>query len=260
MENQVCERIVEAGAERAPVLMVRHGRGRTGGTTFADFVIQRARKNGRAVLIGDGDRRNATLAGIYPPGSAGGASQPETDETPDVMDWIRGLVAQMAESRSSLVLDLGAGDQTLAETCRELDLVAFCESVGVRPLSIYTIGPDMEDFDHIVAIHQAAFFAAPSVLVMNHNLVRPGKTAFGAFSAIMGRPECKEVGNRIVAMPRLVYMDQIRRSGLSYYEAATSKRGTGGRSLDPLAQFAAKAWTDRLEREFEENEVAEFLP
>jgi len=60
-------------------------------------------------LIGDGDRRNATLAGLYPPGSLGGASQPETDETADVKDWIRTLVGRMVELNASLVLDLGAG-------------------------------------------------------------------------------------------------------------------------------------------------------
>ena len=36
----------------------------------------------------------------------------------------------MVELNASLVLDLGAGDQALAEACREIDLIAFCEAVG----------------------------------------------------------------------------------------------------------------------------------
>ena len=61
------------------VLAVRMGRGRTGGSTLADWVIQTARHEGRPVSVGDGDRRNPTLAGLYPPGVPGGATQPDTD-------------------------------------------------------------------------------------------------------------------------------------------------------------------------------------
>ena len=118
MEQMSEEGFAGAATLRAPVLTVRHGRGRTGGTTMLNFLIERARIGGRSVLIGDGDRRNATLAGLYPPGSPGGASQPETDETADVKDWIRTLVGRMVEMHASLVLDLGAGDQALAEACR----------------------------------------------------------------------------------------------------------------------------------------------
>ena len=63
----------------------------------------------------------------------------------------------MVDSRSSLILDLGGGDGVLAEYGRELALPVFCETVGVEPLSIYMIGPDMEDFDHILAIYRAGF-------------------------------------------------------------------------------------------------------
>ena len=70
------------------VLAVRMGRGRTGGSTLLDWLVQRARTEGRGVAVGDGDRRNPTLAGLYPPGTLGGATQPATDETADVKDWI----------------------------------------------------------------------------------------------------------------------------------------------------------------------------
>lgn len=247
-------------AGRVPVLMVRHGRGRTGGTTFADFVIQRARLAGRQVLIGDGDRRNASLAGLYPPGSAGGASQPASDETPDVKEWLRNLVAQMATAQSSLVLDLGAGDQALAETCRELDLAAFCESAGIRALSIYTIGPDLEDFDHVLAIHRSGVFKSAAILVMNAHLAPVGRTARRAFDGVMERPDFSELGEHRVTMNRFTYMDEIRRGGLGVYEVAAGKRGKNGNAVNPLCQFAAKVWTDSLEHELEDAGVEGWLP
>lgn len=255
---------VAASVDEAPVLVVRHGRGRTGGTTMLNFLIERARLAGRSVLIGDGDRRNATLAGLYPPGTPGGASQPETDETPDVKDWIRGLVGEMVEAQSSLVLDLGAGDQALAEACRELDLIEFCASAGVEPLFLGTMGPDREDFEHLLTIIEAGFFnAAHTILVMNENLVRAGKTPLRAFDHILDRPELGDLdarGVRLVRMPRFIYMEQVRRAGLSFFEAAAGKKGREGKPLDPLCQFGAKTWLRQLEREFVENEVLGWLP
>ena len=85
------------------VLVGRMGRGRTGGTTLLDWAIQFARGQGRAVAIGDGDRRNATLAGLYPPGTVGGATQPDSDEVPDVKDFMTSLLSDMVTSGSSLV-------------------------------------------------------------------------------------------------------------------------------------------------------------
>ena len=34
-----------------------------------DLLIQRHGRQIRLLIVGDGDRRNATLAGLYPPGS-----------------------------------------------------------------------------------------------------------------------------------------------------------------------------------------------
>ena len=44
MNIQSFEKLSEAGVQRPPVVVVRHGRGRTGGSTFLDFLIQRARR------------------------------------------------------------------------------------------------------------------------------------------------------------------------------------------------------------------------
>ena len=44
MNIYAIEEIKDAAQERLPVLAVRFGRGRTGGTTVLDFLIQRARR------------------------------------------------------------------------------------------------------------------------------------------------------------------------------------------------------------------------
>ena len=76
MNIHAIEEVKDADQESRPVLAIRFGRGRTGGTTFLDFLIQRARRAGRTVTIADGDRKKPTLAGLYPPAEPGGALQP----------------------------------------------------------------------------------------------------------------------------------------------------------------------------------------
>ncbi len=115
------------------VLAVRMGRGRTGGSTLADWLIQCARHAGRAVAIGDGDRRNPTLSGLYPPGTNGGATQPMSDETADVKDWITKALGDMTAHQGSLVLDLGGGDRVLAEYGRDLGLSSSATWPGSSP-------------------------------------------------------------------------------------------------------------------------------
>ena len=164
--------------ERRPVLAVRFGRGRTGGTTFLDFLIQRARRAERMVGIADGDTHNATLTQLYPPGEPGGAIQPRGSDVGDVAEWVTEVTSQMAAEQQSMVLDMGGGDNVLAEHAKDLNLRDFCEAAGVQPLAIYSMGPTMEDFDHVMRIYEKGYFRSDrSVMVLNESLVPPGKAA-----------------------------------------------------------------------------------
>lgn len=246
------------------VLAVRMGRGRTGGSTLLDWLVQRARSEGRGIAIGDGDRRNPTLAGFYPPGTPGGATQPATDETSDVKDWITGQLSEMVALRSSLVLDLGGGDRVLSEYGRDLGLVDFCAMAGVEPLALFMSGPEMDDFEHVLTIWNTGYFRpGRAVLVFNEHLVAQGRTPTGAFDAIMGRPEMDQMmaqGLRVIFMPRLPCMTEMRRAGLSFLDAVANRAGTDGKPLDPVRQFMVSSWHKRMLKEFGENGALEWLP
>lgn len=247
-----------------PTLATRLGRGRLGGSTISDLIIQRARRAGRSVMVADGDRRNPTLAGLYPPGSPGGASVPASDELGDMKDWITEQVGLMVNARSSMVLDLGGGDRVLSDYGQDLPLADFCAAAGVTCLPLYFSGPEKDDFDHIVAIHKAGYFRGPrSILFLNENLVRQGKSPAGAFDPVFARPELEQMekeGVRIIYMPRLPCMVEMRAAGLSFYDAAANKPGKSGKPMDPVRQFMVKHWLDRMEAAFEEAGVAEWLP
>lgn len=263
-ENNEPERNAKRATVRSPILATRLGRGRLGGSTVCDFLVQRGRKAGRAVMVADGDRRNPTLAGLYPPGGPGGASVPTSDELADMKDWITEQVGQMVSTRSSMVLDLGGGDRVLSDYGEDLPLADFCEAAGVTCLPLYFTGPEQDDFDHIMAIHRAGYFRGEkAILFMNESMVRSGKTTIGAFDEIISRPEMETLekeGVKIVLVPRLPCMKELRASGLSFYEAAANKPGKNGKPLDPVRHFMVKHWIERLETAFTEIGVAEWLP
>ncbi len=246
------------------VLAVRMGRGRTGGSTLADWIVQCGRHAGRSVAVGDGDRRNPTLAGLYPPGTPGGASQPATDETADVKDWITAALGEMVALRSSLVLDLGGGDRVLAEYGRDLGLVEFCQATEIDPLGLFVCGPEMDDFEHILTIWRAGYFqTGRSILVFNEHLVGQGRTPLGAFDAILTRPELEEMteqGFVLLFMPRLPCMTEMRTAGLSFLNAVANKPGVGGKPLDPVRQFMVATWHKKMVAAFDKAGASGWLP
>ena len=252
----------QATKERDLVLCMRHGRGRLGGSTLLDLLIQLGRAAGRSVLVGDGDRGNPTLSALYPPASAGGASRPKSDEVPDVKDWITDCVGDGMKHSASVVIDLGGGDRVLQEYGQDFGLVEFCESQGMQPLGLFFCGPEMDDFEHILRIWRAGYFrSSRSVLVFNEHLVPSGRTPAGAFDDIRARPELTELvegGMRPMRVGRLPCMPQVRASGLTLLEAAGS--GRDGKVLDPVRQFMVKQWITKVQGEFERIGAAEWLP
>src|SRR5208283_4851557 len=171
MNIHAIEEITDVAEDRRPVLAVRFGRGRTGGTTFLDFLIQRARRAGRMVGIADGDTHNATLSQLYPPGQPGAAIQPRGSDVGDVAEWVTEVTSQMAAEQQSMVLDMGGGDNVLAEHAKDLNLRDFCEVAGVQPLAIYSMGPTIEDFDHVMRIYEKGYFRSDRcVMVLNESV------------------------------------------------------------------------------------------
>ena len=128
---------------------------------MCDMLVQRARLAHRAVTVADGDLLNSTLAGLYPPGSPGGASQPKSAQPAHVGEWIEGLVHKMMSTGASTVLDLGGGNSALADLEHELPLVDFCNEAGVTCLPLYFCGPEKDDFDHIWPFPRAAIRPVP---------------------------------------------------------------------------------------------------
>ena len=261
MNIHAIEEVTDVAEERGPVLAVRFGRGRTGGTTFLDFLVQRARRAGRMVGIADGDTHNATLAQLYPAGQPGAAIQPRGSDVGDVAEWVTEVTSQMAAEQHSMALDMGGGDNVLAEHAKDLNLRDFCEAAGVQPLAIYSMGPTMEDFDHVMRIYEKGYFRSDRcVMVLNESLAPAGKAAGGIFDFLYEQPRFEPMADsaRTVTMPRLACMKAMRDEGLTFHEAAAGKSGQSGRPMSLGHQFMIKTWINRMEENL--SEVKDWLP
>jgi hypothetical protein len=251
-------------------LLIRAGRGRTGGSTGLDLAVQRARHQGRRVKPLDGDLRSRTLSTLYPAEDEqgrqiqDGASAPRSDELPDLKEWLSGELDNMVGERVSRVLDLSGGDRVMQEYVRDLALMDFCRDYGVEPTLAVYLGPEMEDFRHATELLVSGEFRCErTLLILNEGVIRQGQTTSGAFDPIILRPEFQALtdeGARPVFMRRLTCMPVLRERGLRFYDVGYRTVGTVGEKISPTLSHMTKTWLERFERELLETRAAEWLP
>ena len=266
----VPEEVPLSTAVTNPVLAIRRGRGRLGGSLFLDLLIQRARHAGRRVRPLDGDLRSRTLAMLYPAVDAknqpiqDGASSPKSEELPDMKEWMLEQLDEMAESRVSRVLDLGGGERVIPEFVRDLSLTTYCRDLGITLLSIYMLGPDVEDFRHVTELVRSGDMDAErTLLVMNEGVIRQGQTAVGAFDTILRHPDMQvlmEGGASSIFLKRLSCMPLVRESGRGFYDMAEGKPDAKGVKPRPTMQHMVKAWLEQNEAEHTAAGTVGWLP
>lgn len=257
-------------AARGPRLLIRAGRGRTGGSTGLDLMIQRARHQGRRVKPLDGDLRSRTLSELYPAmdekGRAvrDGASWPKTDELPDIKEWLSAELDSMVEEQVSRVLDLSGGDRVMQEYVRDLSLMDFCQDFGIEPTVAVYLGPDMEDFRHATQLLFSGEFSCDRILlVLNEGVIRQGQTTAGAFDPIQQHPDFQRLvseGARPMFVRRLTCMAVLRERGLRFYDVVDKKPTAAGGKVSPTLYHMTKTWLGGFERELANSSASEWLP
>jgi hypothetical protein len=256
---------------RRPVLYVRRGRGRTGGSTGLDWLIQRARRQGRRVKALDGDMRSQTLSRLHPPADDGGRPLPDATTSPrseaisDMRVWLNAELDAMVEEREvSRVLDLGGGERVIAEFVRDLSLPAFCREFGIRLVQAYYLGPDPEDLQHVVQVVRAGDLSGSDLLlVLNEGVVQQGQSTESAFAPILADPSfvaLVESGARAVFMRRLSCLHILREKRLGFYEIMANERGPDGCRRSPVLVHMTSLWANELEAQHRSRDVLEWLP
>jgi hypothetical protein len=244
--------------EERPKLVVRLGRGNVGGTTGLDAQIQLARAAGRSPIIFDG-ALNPTLALLYRE-----AIRPESYELPDVKRALTTVLDTMVEERRSAAIDLGGGQSGgLASFVRDLELLEYCEAMGITPVAQFYLGPDLEDLRHAMAVWDDGGFQPPQTLAfLNEGVLRMGQTTTGVFDALRAQPSFTgwvRAGARPILMTRLACMEEIRNLGLTLTEAVMNIPNKDGRRIGPTNAWSTKKWLERLQKEAAEVGAGEWL-
>jgi hypothetical protein len=260
--------IVDVG--HVPRLVIRAGRGRTGGSTGLDLAIQRARHFGRRVKPLDGDLRSRTLSELYPSHDPAGkpiedgASAPKSDELPDIKVWLSAELDEMVETGVSRALDLSGGDRVIQEYVRDLALADFCRDFGVDMTFAVYLGPDMEDFRHATQLLTSGEVKCErTLLVLNEGVIRQGQTTTGAFDGIVGHSDFLALlgaGARSMFLRRLTCMAAVRERGLRFYDLLDRSPGAAGEGVSPTLHHMTKAWLAAYESALEKNDVREWMP
>lgn len=239
-------------------LMIRAGRGNSGGTTALNASIELAMLDGRKPVILDA-ARNPSLSALYP----GQAVRPASHAVGDVKEAITQLCDTMLEQQTSGVLDLGGGqDDTLVDYMLDLDLVAFGAAVGIKPVFAVSFGPQMDDFEHVMEIKRRGLFDGAGVLlIQNEGVLKRGQEPTKVFGAIQARPDYLawlEEGARPLYLPTLACLEDVRRLGLTLRDAAANKP-KDGKAIGITKAWMVKSWLDGWRKSFVEGDCGEWV-
>ena len=260
----------ESGSHRRPVLFVRQGRGRTGGSTGLDWAVQRARHQGRRVRVLDGDLRSRTLSNLHPAGALDertgeGTSSPRSENPAEVKAWLNAELDILAERGDvSAVLDLGGGERVIADYVLDLELNGFCEAYGIRLVAAFYVGADPEDLRHVLELVRSGDLAGAHLLItLNEGMVRQGMSTEEAFAPVIGDRDfvgLVDGGARAVFMRRLGCIERIRSLGYGYYDVLARTPGRDGCKPSPIMHHLTSTWLNELEREYARRDVLDWLP
>ena len=252
-----------------PWWLIRGGRGRVGGSTFLDFVVQWSRDRGRRVKPLDGDLRSRTLSALYPKTDAtgalvqDGAEAPGSEELGAMKAWFGGELDQSVGDDVCRVVDFGGGDRVMQEYGSDLKIGEFCNRFSLGLVWAFVLGPDPEDLQHVVQVLRSGHMSGGRVLlVLNEGVIRQGQTTPGVFAPTSGNPEYLALlndGAQTVLMPRLSCMDLLRERGLGFYEAAAGKMGRDGKRAPPTLQHMTGKWVEAMEFQLELSGAATWL-
>jgi hypothetical protein len=237
-----------SAAEKAK-LIVTHGRGGTGKSTFVRILAERAQDAGRDVVMADADRTNATLAAFFKD-----VIRPEYPDDKTVTDWLDDLVNQQAEDRMTVILDMGGGDQVFKRFAASLELASLLDGADIMPVALHFIGPDVDDLAYLADIENSgAFCPRQTALVLNEGLIRDARPREAAFAEVRAHSVYQAAlkrGAREIWLPRLGCMQDINTRRISF--------GAAERSLGLTNRQRVAIWRREVEKALAP--VAEWLP
>lgn len=178
--------------------------------------------------------------------------------------WVLESLDEMVVDRVSRVLDLGGGDRVLQEVNRDLPIASYCQDFGLNLVWLCMLGPDMEDFRHIMElVRTGSLEPSRMLLVLNEGVIRQGQSVEGVFDPLVRHADMGALirdGSRMVFLRRLTCMDQVQATGQSYYDIAAGLPNAEGVKPRPTMQHMVKVWLQQFEVEHANIGTLDWLP
>ena len=249
-------------APRKPVLIVAVGRQRVGKTTLLNALTETYRGVGADIEVWNADlhNRSHTLSLFHPD-----AIEPTPGTgTEDQRTWLEERVRDQVLHRRDAVLDVGGGVTALNALVEEIRLVDMLERRGIQPVLLYVLGNDPADLDYLERFAEDSLFLPQStVLVFNQGLVKSGRSAQLAFSALREHPTVVNAvlaGAKIAQMPSLSCISAVTERGLGFAGFASGKQAEGFPETSFFDQERVLVWFGRALPKFFLDIPAEWMP
>lgn len=231
-----------------PKLIMTVGRGASGKSLWARWLVDEARWRGQAMIAADADLINPSLSPFY----ADAMSLAGGDED-DLMDWIAGIVSLQTETRVSAVVDCGAPAFPLKELQEQLPLVEFLDSNEIDLVVVHLLGLDQGDFEYLRHV-QRLIEPAATILVANEEIVPRRRSVETGVREIMEHPAWEAAlrrGAKQVVMPMLhSYAREMSALGIGIRDAMRGRSGRGLPALEPAKRHFIGVWIREMEEAF----------
>lgn len=238
-----------------PKVWFLRGRGRSGKTVLARWIVETAAERGGEMIVCALDQGGRRSLGDY----IEGVQQPSSGDPARVARWTEARIRYAMENKVSVLFDTGGGDTSVANLLAVApDLAAMLDEAQVPAVAAYVIGPSPNDLAVLASDAAAGFAPAATVIVRNMGLCDPtmdGEAAFGRVTAHSVMKAAVARGAVVVDMP-LIHggaAPEIEAKRLHFAWARDGK-SPPGRDVPPLGPFdraRVRVWLSQMAAQFD---------
>ena len=225
------------------LLLTALGRQRVGKTALLNMVVQYFRERGAAIEVWNADQQNRThsLSTFFPD-----AAVPPSSGLIDGRVWIEGQIVHQLGRRTHAVLDAGGGWTGFSSLVQDVPVIDALSKAGTDTIGLFCVGPEQADLDYLQQFADSGWFMPhASVIVLNEGLVVSGRSAGGAFSAVVASPTVQAAikrGARVIFMPALSCMSEVTDRGISFSDAAEGRVKLGQAPMSLFDPVRVREW------------------
>ncbi len=223
------------------------GRGCTGRSFWARWLIDRAQSRNQRILVVDADPINPSLEPYFE-----GVLTPPDDDEHLIPSWlashcaIHGLVG-----RSNILVDLGPYAIGLGHIAQQTGIPLLPEAIGMETVVVHLIGPSVGDLAYL-RLFDNMFTAKKTILIINEGIPRHGRSVATAYDPVITHPVFQQAvrrGAAVITMPALTGATDVSDRRLTFSAAADGSKN-GLAPLGLIYRHIISNWLAQMDERF----------